>query len=205
MIWAVVLAAGESKRMGEPKLFLPFRGRTLLEDVVAGVLRSPVDRTLVVLGAFADRTGALLDPYPVERTVNPDYRSGMLSSVQCGIRSLPRQARAALIFLGDQPGISPGTIAAVLEAYRTTGKGLVHPVSGGSGGHPLLVDTKYRDAVEGLDPRVGLKGLLALHPEDVERVETGEDAILLDIDTPEDYRRALSGPGRSSKISAGRK
>jgi len=201
MIWAVVLAAGESKRMGEPKLLLPFRGRTLLEDVVTAVLRAPVDRTLVVLGAFADRIGALLDPYPVERTVNPDYRSGMLSSVRCGIRSLPPGARAALIFLGDQPGISPGTIAAVLEAFRTTGKGLILPVRGGSGGHPLLVDMKYRDAIEALDPGVGLKGLLALHPEDVGRVEAGEDAILIDIDTPEDYRRACSGQGRPSKKS----
>jgi molybdenum cofactor cytidylyltransferase len=199
MIWAVVLAAGESKRMGAPKLLLPFRGRTILEDVIETVLRSPVGRTLVVLGANEDKIGAVLDPYPVSRAANPDYRLGMLSSVQCGIRHLPSEARAALVFLGDQPGLPPGTIAAVLDAYRSTGKGLVLPVRGHSGGHPLLIDMKYRAAVEALDPAVGLKDLLALHPSDVERVEVEDEAFLIDIDTPEDYRRALSRPDGASK------
>lgn len=203
MIWAVVLAAGESKRMGEPKLLLPFRGRTIIEDVIGTAVRSPVDGTLVVLGGDADRIGALLDAHPVKRAFNPDYRSGMLSSVQCGIRHLPPAARAALVFLGDQPGLTSAAIAAVLNAYLATGKGLVLPVRGGTGGHPLLVDMKYRAAIEGLDPRVGLKGLLSLHPGDVERVEVEEDEILLDIDTPEDYRRAVSGPGHPLKKSIG--
>jgi molybdenum cofactor cytidylyltransferase len=192
MIWAVILAAGESKRMGEPKLLLPFRGRTILEDVVAAVLRAPLDGTLVVLGADADRIGAALDPYPVERVRNPDYREGMLSSVRSGFRRLPRGTRAALVFPGDQPGLAPGTIAAVLDAHRASGKGLVLPVRRGAGGHPLLIDMKYRAAVEDLDPEVGLKALLSLHPEDVERVEVEDDAVLLDIDTPEDYRGAVS-------------
>ncbi len=199
MIWAIVLAAGESKRMGEPKLLLPFHGRALLQAVVETAVGSGIDGTLVVLGAHAERVGPLLDPYPVERVFNPDWPAGMLSSVRCGIRNLPAAAGAALIFLGDQPGISPGTIAAVLGAYRTTGKGLVHPGRRGAGGHPLLVDMKYREAVERLDPAVGLKGLLALHPEDVGLVEAADEAAILDIDTPEDYRRAVSGPGRHQK------
>jgi len=198
MIWAVVLAAGESKRMGEPKLLLPLRGRTILEDVIETVLRSPVDRTLVVLGACADRTGTLLDRYPVERAFNPDYRAGMLSSVQTGFRNLSPEAKAALVFLGDQPGIPAAVIAAVIEAYRKTGKGLIRPVRGGAGGHPLLVDIKYRKEIESLDPRVGLKGLLARHPEDVGGIDAGEDGIPLDIDTPEDYRQAVSGSSKKS-------
>jgi molybdenum cofactor cytidylyltransferase len=201
MIWAVVLAAGESRRMGEPKLLLPFRGRTIIEDVVETVVRSPVDRTLVVLGANADRIERLLGGYPVERAINPEYEAGMLSSVRCGIRHLPPDARAALVFLGDQPGISAAAISAVLNAYRRTGKGLVLPAHGGAGGHPLLVDMKYREAIEGLDPGAGLKGLLVLHPGDVVRIEVGEGEIPPDIDTPDDYRRALSGPAEPSKKS----
>jgi molybdenum cofactor cytidylyltransferase len=201
MIWAVVLAAGESRRMGEPKLLLPFRGRTIIEDVIAAAVRSPVDRTLVVLGAHADRIGALLGAYPVERAFNPDYRAGMLSSVQCGIRHLPPDARAALFFLGDQPGVSAASIAAVMKAYLATGKGLVLPVCGGAGGHPLLVDMKYRTEIEGLDPGVGLKGLLSLHPGDVERIEAGDGEFPPDIDTPDEYRRAVSGASGASKKS----
>jgi molybdenum cofactor cytidylyltransferase len=201
MIWAVVLAAGESKRMGEPKLLLPFRGATIIEDVITAAVRSPVDRTLVVLGADADRIGALLAAHPVERAFNPDYQTGMLSSVRCGIRHLPPDARAALIFLGDQPGLSGGVIAAVLNRYRASGKGLILPVRRGAGGHPLLVDMRYRAAIENLDSGIGLKGLLALHPGDVERIEVGEGEIPPDIDTPEDYRRAISGPSWQTKKS----
>ena len=141
----------------------------------------------------------LLDRYPVERAFNPDYRAGMLSSIQTGFRNLPPEAKAALVFLGDQPGIPAAVIAAVLDAYRKTGKGLIHPIRGGRGGHPLLVDMKYRQDIETLDPGVGLKGLLALHPEDVLRIEAADDAVVLDIDTPEDYLRALSGPVNTSK------
>jgi molybdenum cofactor cytidylyltransferase len=201
MIWAVVLAAGESKRMGEPKLLLPFRGRTIIEDVVATAVRPPVDRALVVLGANSDGIGARLAAYPIERAFNPDYRSGMLSSARCGFRHLPPDARAALVFLGDQPGIPSATIAAVVDAYRATGKGLVLPVHGRAGGHPLLVDTKYRAAIECLDTGSGLKGLLALHPGDVARIEVGAGGIPPDIDTPDDYRRILSGPSGPSEKS----
>ena len=127
----------------------------------------------------------------------------MLSSVRCGIRHLPPDARAALIFLGDQPGLSGGVIAAVLNRYLASGKGLVLPVRRGAGGHPLLVDMRYRAAIESLDSGIGLKGLLALHPDDVERIEVGEGEIPPDIDTPDDYRRAMSGPSGQTKKPIG--
>jgi molybdenum cofactor cytidylyltransferase len=199
MIGAVILAAGESRRMGEAKLLLPFRGRTILECVIEAVLRSSVDRTVVVLGAYEDRLRPVLAGYPVEIAVNPEYHAGMLSSVRRGLRSLPAEIRAALIFPGDQPGIAVGTIESVLTAYRTTGKGIVLPVRSGRGGHPLLLDMKYRTAVEGLDSGLGLRSLLALYPSDVERVGVEDSGALLDIDTPEDYRRALSGARKSTK------
>jgi len=217
MIGAVVLAAGESRRMGAPKLLLPFRGTTILECLLRVILKSPIDRTVVVLGAYEDRLRPILAAYPVEIVVNPEYPSGMLSSVIRGLRSLPAEAEAALIFPGDQPGVSTETIGRTLAAYRRTGKGLVLPVragrgglcgppslgrggpgrppSLGQGGHPLLLDMKYRDAVEGLDPGLGLRSILSLHAGDVERVEAAEDSGWLDIDTPGDYRRALAAEG----------
>jgi molybdenum cofactor cytidylyltransferase len=198
VIWAVILAAGESKRMGGPKLTLPYKGRTILESVVETALLSPVDGTLVVLGAYEDRIRAVLAGRPLKLAVNRDYKTGMLSSVRCGVRHLPRRARAALIFLGDQPGLSPDTVSIVLGAYRDTKKGLVLPARGRAGGHPLLIDMKYREEIEALDPAIGLRALLALHPEDVERVEAGDDSLFFDIDTPEDYRLAVSAAGSTS-------
>ncbi len=187
MIWAVVLAAGESKRMGRPKQVLPYGRSTILETVLDHVLASPVDGTLVVLGAAADKVAPLLAKLPVETIVNPDFRSGMLSSVQRGIRALPAFARAALIFLGDQPAVGPETSGRVLAAYRVSGRGIVLPVHAGRGGHPLLIDLKYRAEIDGLSAGIGLRELLVRHPDDIFRVEIDDPGVLLDIDTPEDY------------------
>jgi molybdenum cofactor cytidylyltransferase len=187
VIWAVVLAAGESKRMGRPKQVLPYGRSTILETVLDHVLASPVDGTLVVLGAAADKVAPLLAKLPVETIVNPDFRSGMLSSVQRGIRALPASARAALIFLGDQPAVGPETSGRVLAAYRVSGRGIVLPVHAGRGGHPLLIDLKYRAEIDGLSAGIGLRELLVRHPDDIFRVEIDDPGVLLDIDTPEDY------------------
>jgi len=187
VIWAIVLAAGESKRMGRPKQVLPYGRSTILETVLDHVLASPVDGTLVVLGAAADKVAPLLAKLPVETIVNPDFRSGMLSSVQRGIRALPASARAALIFLGDQPAVGPETSGRVLAAYRVSGRGIVLPVHAGRGGHPLLIDLKYRAEIDGLSAGIGLRELLVRHPDDIFRVEIDDPGVLLDIDTPEDY------------------
>ena len=187
MIWAVILAAGESKRMGRPKQVLPYGRSTILETVLDHVLASPVDGTLVVLGAAADKVAPLLAKLPVETIVNPDFRSGMLSSVQRGIRALPASARAALIFLGDQPAVGPETSGRVLAAYRVSGRGIVLPVHAGRGGHPLLIDLKYRAEIDALSAGIGLRELLVRHPDDIFRVEIDDPGVLLDIDTPEDY------------------
>jgi molybdenum cofactor cytidylyltransferase len=187
VIWAIVLAAGESKRMGRPKQVLPFGQSTILETVLDRVLASPVDGTLVVLGAAADKVAPLLAKVAVEIVMNADFRRGMLSSVQRGIRALPASARAALIFLGDQPAIGPETAGRVVAAYRASGRGLVFPVHAGRGGHPLLIDLKYRAEIDGLSSGIGLRELLARHPDDVLRVEVEDPGVILDIDTPEDY------------------
>jgi molybdenum cofactor cytidylyltransferase len=187
VIWAVVLAAGESKRMGRPKQTLPYGTSTILQTVLDNALASPVDGTLVVLGAVADKIAPLLANVPVRTVVNPDFRAGMLSSVQRGIRALPASARAALIFLGDQPAVGPETAGRIVAAYRASGRGLVLPVHAGRGGHPLLIDLKYRAEIEGLSSGIGLRELLARHPDDILRVEIEDPGVILDIDTPEDY------------------
>ena len=187
MIWAVVLAAGESKRMGRPKQILPYGDSTILGTVLELVLASPVEGALVVLGAAADRIAPLVGRFPVETVLNPDFREGMLSSVRCGLRALPASARAALVFLGDQPRIAPATAARVVAAYRDSGRGLVLPTYGGRGGHPLLIDLKYRAEIDGLEAGVGLRGILDRHPDDVARIAVDDPGVRIDIDTPDDY------------------
>ena len=192
MIGAVVLAAGESKRMGVPKLLLPYRGATIIEAVLDAVTASGADVTLVVLGANRTAIREKIRRFPVSVAVNTRFREGMLSSIQTGISALPRRCRAALVVLGDQPDLPTSVIDGLINAWNGGRKGIVVPVFEGRRGHPLLLDLKYRREIDRLKPETGLRGLLAAHPGDILEVGLPEAAILVDIDTPEDYRQAIS-------------
>ena len=192
MIWALVLAAGESRRMGTQKLLLPYRGTTVVESVVRAALDSSVDETLVVLGADASRIRQALRSYPLTFTDNEDYRLGMLSSVQAGFRALPADAEAAVVMLGDQPAVPAAVIDGLVEAFRKRPRVIAVPVHGGRRGHPLLVGATFRAEVLRLDPAVGLRQLLRAHPEAVEEVAVDESAILKDLDRPADYKKLAS-------------
>jgi molybdenum cofactor cytidylyltransferase len=191
MIGAVVLAAGESKRMGVPKLLLPYRGATIIEAVLDAVTASGADATLVVLGANRTAIRKRIRRFPVSVAVNARFREGMLSSIQTGISALPRRCRAALVVLGDQPDLPPSVIDALINAWNEGRKGIVVPVFGGRRGHPLLLDLKHRREIDSLTPETGLRGLLAAHPEDILEVDVPDGAVLADIDTPDDYRKAV--------------
>jgi molybdenum cofactor cytidylyltransferase len=191
VIWAVILAAGESRRMGTQKLLLPFGETTIVEAVVRTALDAQIDRALAVLGSDRDAIRLKLAPYGVEFAVNEDFKRGMLSSVQTGFRALPADAEAAVVMLGDQPFLPARVVDAVIGAYRASGKGIVVPTYRGRRGHPVLIGLEYRDEVLSLDPAVGLRQLLIAHPDDVFEAEVDDTNILRDLDLPEDYAGEL--------------
>jgi molybdenum cofactor cytidylyltransferase len=199
MIQAVILAAGKSERMGSPKPLLPWGKRTLIEATIDGIARSLANEILVVLGAAREVIEPVIAKYHVGRVFNPDFGRGMLSSIQRGLGAVSRDARAVLFFLGDQPPPHPAMINRLIRAYNNTGKGIVLPVHGGRRGHPVLIDLKYRNAIRALDPGIGLRQLMRDHPEDVLEVRTRSPRVLHDIDTPEDYERALESRRRRRK------
>lgn len=188
--WAIILAAGSSRRMGTQKMLLPFDESTIIETVINNVLNTMIDNVMVVLGADHDKIRNATEHLPVQFCHNEQHETGMISSVMCGFRSLPENANAALIYLGDQPGIPPVVTEAILEAYNEDLLGIVIPVYNRHRGHPLLVDLKYRRNIEKLDLEQGLRSLMHLFPEDVLEVEVDEPGILVDIDTREDYTKA---------------
>lgn len=188
--WAIILAAGSSRRMGSQKLLMPFGEKTIIETVVDQVLNSKVSQVLVVLGADHEKVKETIGERPVKFCHNREHEKGMFSSVICGLRSIPADAEAVLIYLGDQPGISPAVTDAVIDAYNEELFGIVIPVHMHRRGHPLLVDLKYRREIENLDLEQGLRALRHHFPQDVLEVEVDEPGILVDIDTPEDYKNA---------------
>ena len=191
-IWAIILAAGESKRMKVPKMLLPFNGKTMIEKVIENVIRSEVFRTLVVLGSNRNEILGSISHLPINHCYNENYRKGMLSSVQCGFKNLPANFDAVLVFPGDQPFIEPDVINVIINTYRETGKGIIVPVYSKKRGHPLLIDFKYRDEINALEENEGLRSLSNMHTKDVFEVKTNSPGILKDFDTKEDYLNELN-------------
>lgn len=187
MIWAVILAAGESRRMGTQKLLLPFGDATVIESVVLTALASRVDRVLAVLGADRDAVRQKLEPLGIDFVINENFVKGMLSSVQAGFAALPPAAEAAVVMLSDQPFLPAGVVDAVVEAFRRSGKGIVVPAFQGRRGHPVLIGLRYRDEVLALDPTDGLRRLMRAHPDDIFEAAVEDANILRDMDVPEDY------------------
>lgn len=176
--------------MKQQKLLLPYHGRTIIETTIGNVLASDVDGIMVVLGASRDEILNVIGKMPVEHCHNADYELGMLSSVICGLRALPGDTDAALIFPGDQPDIPPGVINKLIRTFHRSSRGIVIPKHHNRRGHPLVVDMKYRHEIEHLNPEKGLRSLMELFPDDVLEVEVDEPGILKDIDTREDYLNA---------------
>lgn len=191
MICAIVLAAGLSSRMGKQKLLLPFAGKTVISHIVEQILASSIDKIYVVTGHSKELVSRELSTLPVVIVNNPEYKSGMLSSVRCGLRNLPEKCRAVLVALGDQPSITTTLIDEMLESFAATDKKILVPLYRGKKGHPMLFSKIYCDEILTNYGDVGLRGLLHAHPEDVYEKTVSTSAVLSDMDYPEDYRREL--------------
>jgi len=191
MVWALVLGAGESKRMGKPKLLLPFGDKTIIEHIVDNIEQSKADKILVVLGSHREEILSKIGNRAVETVTNRRYREGMLSSIQAGFAALPQETSAALVCLGDQPFIFFSVFDDLIEAYEQTRKGIVLPVYKKRRGHPILIDMKHKQEILALSPDIGLRALVQNHPQDVQEVEVDTPQILKDIDYPEDYQSQL--------------
>jgi molybdenum cofactor cytidylyltransferase len=191
MIWTIILAAGESRRMVQPKLLLPFGEKTIIETVMDNATSSKANYTLLVTGAFREKIIQKTKDFPALTVFNPDYKQGMLSSVQMGFRSLPEGAEAAVILLGDQPSIPFQVIDKIIDAYAQTTKRIVIPTYQKKRGHPVLIDMKYKSEIAALSPEKGLRGIVYGHPKDVFEVPVNTSSILRDIDDMLDYKREL--------------
>jgi len=168
MISAIVLAAGESRRMGETKQLLPWGGKTVLGHLLDTLLSSSVDEVILVLGHEADRIRERVANRKIKVVFNPDYRKGMSTSLRHGLMAMNPAAEAFLVVLADQPAITSPIIDHLIDSFRRfqPGKSIVAPAFRGRRGHPVLFDRKYREEFGGLTGEVGGREILARHPED---------------------------------------
>ncbi|MCC7352170.1 MAG: putative selenium-dependent hydroxylase accessory protein YqeC [Anaerolineae bacterium] len=189
---AVVLAAGASRRYGEPKQLIPWGQTTLLAHVVSQARASQVAQTVVVVGHEAERMAQALanwgDDGGVQIVYNGDWEVGLSTSVQAGLRALPASFSAALFLLADQPGVTGDLINAVLRRYWETLAPIVAPRHRGRRGNPVLFDRSLFAELMRLAGDRGGRSLIEEYAAEVAWVEAGPEA-LADVDTPADYDR----------------
>jgi molybdenum cofactor cytidylyltransferase len=181
--------------MGSPKQLLPVHGRPLLEFVVAQACASQLDDVVVVLGGSAALIKERVDFGRARTVVNRDFRSGMSSSLRLGLASLGKETGRSVIILGDQPGTSSALLDQLLDLQRASGlpcaalslDGLLHP--------PVVLERPLWPELVSLQGDIGCRALIRARPELVAALPVpGPDSHPVDIDTPEDYERLLSGP-----------
>ena len=189
MISGIVLAAGSSSRLGRPKQLLELAGKLVLQHVVDAAAAAPLDEILVVLGHSAGEVADRLAlPAHGRVVLNPDHALGQSTSLQAGLRAAATGADAAVVLLGDQPGIRPEAIAAVVRSWLEEGGAVVQASYGGRPAHPsLFARGTWPDLEEAIGDE-GARSILGRHPEWRRLVEVG-GAVPDDIDTEEDYAR----------------
>ena len=190
-ISGILLAAGLSTRMGEPKQLLPFGESTIVETVVDSMLGTKFDEVIVVLGHCAAEIEKQLGTRPIKTVFNADYREGMLTSAQTGVRALAASNAFALMLV-DQPFITSALIDQVIDAYVQTDKGIALPSYNYKRGHPVIFNQKYAQDILALSTESGgVRTLFKKYGDDIHYVTVDTDRVLRDIDYREDYERAL--------------
>jgi molybdenum cofactor cytidylyltransferase len=198
MISAIILAAGESKRMGRPKMLLPWGELTVLGQVISTYQAAGVQDVLVITGGAREQVSAIAEQHGAHSTFNKQFANGeMLSSLQCGLRLLLAEqpgAQAALIGLGDQPQIQAGCVQQICATFQEQAAGLIVPSYQKRRGHPWLVGRSLWKELLELQPPQSPRDFLNRHAAEILYVEMDTPSILADLDTPQDYRDARPNP-----------
>ncbi|MBM3943000.1 MAG: nucleotidyltransferase family protein [SAR202 cluster bacterium] len=201
---ALLLAAGESRRMGRLKALLPWQGATLVAHQIAALKSAGVDKVVLVLGYQADLLRAAVEPMlrgsapVVTCTVNHQYQQGKTTSIRAGLAAMGNTPCDTLLILNvDQPR-SAEVLRRLLEAHRHGGGLITIPTHQGKGGHPIILDGSLRQELAEIDEATqGLRAMVKRHQDSLQKVEMAEAEVLWDLNTPEQYQAAVQGQGRT--------
>lgn len=187
---AVILAAGQAKRMGQTKQLLPWGNRTVLGQTIQHVQQSDVDDILVITGHEAEGVTAVAQAARIPTRFNPDYATGeMLSSLKTAVAHLQGHTDGVLVMLADQPMVLPDTLNQIIAPFRQGISQLIAPVRNGRRGNPVLIGSQFFDELLALPTDDAPRTLLKRHADQLHLVEVGTDSILRDLDDPAAYER----------------
>lgn len=195
----ILLAAGESRRMGYPKPLLEIGGRTFLATLAAAMLDS-IARLIVVVGAHADAVRrAVPEDSRITVVENPNYLRGQLSSIKVGLSAVEADACGALVHLADHPMVTAATFAAMVEQYVRSQKPIVIARYRGRRGHPVLFARTLFAELRAASEDQGARVVVGADPDRVAYVDVDDPGVVMDLDTPEDLEQA--GLGRPPGVS----
>jgi len=190
MIVAIVLSAGESSRMGQPKALLPIQGKIFLEKIVSALKETKVGEIIVVLGHDADEIKPKISHLPVTVVVNKDYARGQLSSLTLALGILdPEKTEGALVHLVDHPFLNPALVDEMIDRFYESKKLIVVPRYRGRRGHPVIFSSRLFAELLGAPPDQGAKAVVRAHRDETLEIATEDRGVIVDIDTPEEYRQ----------------
>jgi molybdenum cofactor cytidylyltransferase len=184
---AIILAAGQSSRMGEFKPLLPFGDTTVIEHNIEYLRHGGIETIIIVVGHRAGEIKTYLQNRKLVFATNPEPDSAMATSILHGLRALPSDARAVVITPVDHPAVPTQVVSQLIDEWRE-GARLVIPTNGGRSGHPVLIDLSFRAELLRLDPDLGLKSFFDAHRKEVKRVPVNSNYIARDLDTWDDYQ-----------------
>lgn len=196
MVSAIVLAAGESRRMGrENKLLLPFGNKVLIEHIVDTVLASDASEVIVVTGHEADQVRHVLKGRPLRFAQNDRYAEGMTTSIQAGVRAASAETDGLMICLSDQPFIQAAEYSRLVQAFETVcetaEQPIVMPTFKEQRGNPVIFSVYYQTAILRHQEMQGCRGIVKQNAAHLVEVAMPTDHVVRDIDTQEDYTLAL--------------
>jgi molybdenum cofactor cytidylyltransferase len=187
IISAILLGAGESKRMGVDKLSLPWRGKTVLQHCFETLFQSEVQEIVVVLGIRNKGVKNRFHGGKTKVVVNPYSKRGMSTSIRKGLRAIQPRSTGILIALGDQPFLKTRTINALVRTFDRREEGIIIPSFQDRMGHPVIFHKRYRKELLNLRGDVGGRTVVERHPEDVKVVPIKSEGVVKDVDTWQDY------------------
>ncbi len=186
----ILLAAGSSRRFGSDKLRARYRGRPMWHHALHALAESPGLAEVLAVVRPRFRTGPL--PPRCRLVINPEHEQGMGASLRMGAAAAPADTTGYLVALADMPHLTPGRIAALLDAWNGATHGIVVPVYEGRRGHPVIFGSAFREDLLGCFGDVGGRDVLRAHPEAVVECDTTDAAVVFDVDLP----MHLRGRGR---------
>jgi molybdenum cofactor cytidylyltransferase len=196
MIVAVILSAGESSRMGRPKALLPIDGVRFVEKIVSTLKSTNVGNIIVVLGHNAEAIRRKISDLPVTILINHDYKQGQLSSLQVAIRHLESSGGSVdgiLVHLVDHPYIEAKLVNLMIDRFYETKKLIVVPRFQDRRGHPVIFARALFSELLAAGTDQGAKPVVRAHRDDTLEIDTDDKGVLIDIDTPEEYRLHVKG------------